>query len=611
MPTPSISETPPLEATHAPRRTISELDDRLISQIAAGEVIERPASVIKELVENAIDAGSTHIEVRIEEGGIARMVVSDDGCGIAKDELALAVKRHATSKIHSLNDLESVASFGFRGEALASIASVSDMTVTSRTPEADCAWSIARDGVITPAAGRTGTRIEVKDLFYLTPARRKFLKSPATEQAHIVAQLERVALAHPEVDIRLFAGGKPVLNCVQAEPEARMLVVMPREFAQAHRAVNAQAPGIGLTGWVGLPTAARSRTDRQYFFVNGRFIRDRVLQHAVKAAYADVLHAQAQPMYCLMLTINPTRVDVNVHPQKSEVRFRDASFVHSFVSRAIESVLSVTQVTQNTADNAAAPVHMPTPTTHAAQPERAKPATITEQQWLQLYAQAKPSAQTAAGAQLPPAAAVADSVVAASSLDQPLGRAIAQIAGIYVLAENAQGLVIVDMHAAHERITYEKLKAKETLGMDQTVLLVPAVFRVTDEEMAVFEAHREQIAELGLDISANGPNVLSLRALPAILAHNRLDAAALVHALLEDFAQFGQSQLTQERRNHCLATMACHGSVRAHRALTLPEMDALLRQMEATERADQCNHGRPTWTQLTVAELDKLFMRGQ
>ena len=409
---------------HTPRH-IAELSDRLISQIAAGEVIERPASVVKELVENAVDAGSTMIEVRLDDGGIKRIVVTDNGCGIEKDELPLAVKRHATSKIRTLNDLESVESFGFRGEALASIASVSDMTVTSRVPGAASAWAIGREGV-EPAAGAPGTRIEVKDLFYLTPARRKFLKSPATELAHCLAQIERIAMANPGIEFHVFANGKPAMTLVAAGPEERIRSIMPREFTDARREVVAEAPGIRLTGWVGLPTSARSRTDKQYFFVNGRFIRDRVLQHAVKTAYADVLHGQAQPMYALMLSINPTRVDVNVHPQKSEVRFRDSQLVHGFVTRAIMKALSFaageesalppeaagsvpTQQNSMTAGaNAGAPTVLEPTAADAMKVQslarfsggrshlaggfakHAKPQPLTEEQWLKLFADKAP-----------------------------------------------------------------------------------------------------------------------------------------------------------------------------------------------------------------------------
>lgn len=617
----------------APRK-IQELSDRLISQIAAGEVIERPASVVKELVENSLDAGATDIEVRLEEGGIKRIVVADNGCGIPKEDLPLALKRHATSKIRTLTDLESVASFGFRGEALASIDSVADVTITSRTAEAEEAWAISRDGIV-PAAGQKGTRIEVKDLFYLTPARRKFLKSPATETAHILTQIERMALANPSVRFRVFTNGRASLH-LSAQPTAeRVFAVMPEEFKDACRPISADAPGLHLEGWVGLPTAARSRADKQFFFVNGRFIRDRVLQHAVKTAYADVLHVQAQPMFVLSLSINPSRVDVNVHPQKSEVRFRDGQLVHSFVSSAIMRAIAHGAGEQapvslsGSHPNESAPVSQPlvVPAQRPASGsfaasgrfERSSathnaPKPLTEQQWLNLYGGSHTSPFSKGSNPSPSAEpskpVFADLLTQAVAHNQPLGRPIAQIAGIYVLAENSEGLVIVDMHAAHERVTYEKLKAT-SVGTDITQLLVPTVFKVSDETMALFEEHKEKFAPLGLEVMAAGENSLTLRALPAILARGKFDAADLVTHLLEDFARFGDSALTEQLRNECLATMACHGSVRAHRELTLQEMDALLREMERTDRADQCNHGRPTWTQLTLADLDKLFMRGK
>lgn len=617
----------------APRK-IQELSDRLISQIAAGEVIERPASVVKELVENSLDAGATDIEVRLEEGGIKRIVVADNGCGIPKEDLPLALKRHATSKIRTLTDLESVASFGFRGEALASIDSVADVTITSRTAEAEEARAISRDGIV-PAAGQKGTRIEVKDLFYLTPARRKFLKSPATETAHILTQIERMALANPSVRFRVFTNGRASLHLSAQSTAERVFAVMPEEFKDACRPISADAPGLHLEGWVGLPTAARSRADKQFFFVNGRFIRDRVLQHAVKTAYADVLHVQAQPMFVLSLSINPSRVDVNVHPQKSEVRFRDGQLVHSFVSSAIMRAIAHGAGEQapvslsGSHPNESAPVSQPlvVPAQRPASGsfaasgrfERSSamhnaPKPLTEQQWLNLYGGSHTSL-TAEGSNPSPSAepskpVFADLLAQATAHNQPLGRPIAQIAGIYVLAENSEGLVIVDMHAAHERVTYEKLKAT-SVGTDITQLLVPTVFKVSDETMALFEEHKEKFAPLGLEVTAAGENSLTLRALPAILARGKFDAADLVTHLLEDFARFGDSALTEQLRNECLATMACHGSVRAHRELTLQEMDALLREMERTDRADQCNHGRPTWTQLTLADLDKLFMRGK
>lgn len=617
----------------APRK-IQELSDRLISQIAAGEVIERPASVVKELVENSLDAGATDIEVRLEEGGIKRIVVADNGCGIPKEDLPLALKRHATSKIRTLTDLESVASFGFRGEALASIDSVADVTITSRTAEAEEAWAISRDGIV-PAAGQKGTRIEVKDLFYLTPARRKFLKSPATETAHILTQIERMALANPSVRFRVFTNGRASLH-LSAQPTAeRVFAVMPEEFKDACRPISADAPGLHLEGWVGLPTAARSRADKQFFFVNGRFIRDRVLQHAVKTAYADVLHVQAQPMFVLSLSINPSRVDVNVHPQKSEVRFRDGQLVHSFVSSAIMRAIahgageqapvslpgshpvepmSVSQSLEIPAQRPVSGSYVSSRSFERSSVSNNTPKPLTEQQWLNLYGGSHTSPFSKGSNPSPSAEpskpVFADLLTQAVAHNQPLGRPIAQIAGIYVLAENSEGLVIVDMHAAHERVTYEKLKAT-SVGTDITQLLVPTVFKVSDETMALFEEHKEKFAPLGLEVTAAGENSLTLRALPAILARGKFDAADLVTHLLEDFARFGDSALTEQLRNECLATMACHGSVRAHRELTLQEMDALLREMERTDRADQCNHGRPTWTQLTLADLDKLFMRGK
>lgn len=611
------------------RSPIKELPDQLISQIAAGEVIERPASVVKELVENAVDAGARHIEVRLDEGGVKRIVVTDDGCGIAKDELELALRRHATSKIATLMDLESVASFGFRGEALASIASVADVTVTSRTSVADKAWAIDKDGV-RPGAGTKGTRIEVEDLFYKTPARRKFLKAEATETAHVRAQIERIALANPDIDFRLIVNGKPTLTLPAQDATTRIWDVMPKEFRQACRRVSADAPGLRLQGWTGLPTAARSRTDAQYVFVNGRYIRDRVLQHAIKTAYADVLHGSAQPMYCLMLSINPSRVDVNVHPQKSEVRFRDSQLVHGFVSRALTQALA--QIAASTEGDATdgrteptAIVNEPVRTSSGVEGFRlsahAKPTPLTQQQWLNLYGGGRAPVATAVPTRVSDRAPMAEDKTVLP-LPMPgqdaspeafgyLGHAVAQIGGVYVLAENEHGLVIVDMHAAHERITYEKLKKEADGGLAQQVLLVPVVMRVTPEEMDTFESHRDSFGALGLDLSAAGATALTLRALPSLLAAQRVDAEELIHGVLNDLAQYGSSDLTQTVRNRCLATMACHGSVRAHRQLTLQEMDALLRQMEATERADQCNHGRPTWTQLTMQELDRLFLRGR
>ena len=622
------------------QRHIHLLPDQLISQIAAGEVIERPASVVKELVENSVDAGARNIQVRLDEGGVKRIVVVDDGKGIDREELKLALTRHATSKIGNLLDLEKVESFGFRGEALASIDSVSDLTITSRARGAEKAWQI-RGAAIEPGAIHEGTRIEVQDLFYKTPARRKFLKAEATETSHCMTQLERIALGHPEIDFRVIVNGKPALTLPAQSLKERVAAIMPRDFREANREVNAGAPGVQLTGWIGLPTAARSRTDAQYFLVNGRFVRDRVLQHAIKTAYSDVLHGAAQPMYCLMLSVNPARVDVNVHPQKAEVRFRDSQLIHSFVTRALTQTLArigdeelepaQEGVGQTAASAVPTPAHEPVRQSAgtgagAFQPHRAPP--LGEQQWLRLFGggRAAASPQMAdvltrypAAEQFPGKAVsqgetqAASAAPAASSAqtDYPLGHAVAQIAGIYILAENSEGLVIVDMHAAHERVNYEKLKQAAAEGITREQLLVPIVLKVSDSEMDTFEARRGDLERLGLDISAAGEHALALRGLPAILARDQVNAEELVRGVLSDLSEFGQTSLTEQIRNKCLATMACHGSVRAHRQLTLGEMDALLRQMERTERVDQCNHGRPTWTALTIADLDRLFMRGR
>lgn len=629
------------------RRPIHALSDQLISQIAAGEVIDRPASVVKELVENAVDAGAHRIEVRLREGGVKEITVTDDGCGIPEDELKLALTRHATSKIGSLLDLEKVASYGFRGEALASIASVADVTVTSRTAEAESASAIYPDGHVGPAAGNLGTTVKVVDLFYKTPARRKFLKAERTETAHVTEQLQRMALSCPDVDIRLSVDGTGVLSLPSQAADERVFAVMPESFRAASRGVLAESDTMRITGFAGLPTAAKARTSAQYFFVNGRFVRDKVLQHAVRAAYADVLHGAMQPLFCLMLDIDPQLVDVNVHPQKSEVRFRDSGAVHRFITHAITDALASGGRT-NTEPSVEFPSEVPTaevavavkePTGHEviqskrfASNAASKPAPLSQEQWLALYGRkreeerrlsdtplfsatetAKPTAPKLASEtwadtlrlpqedpQLPEVKATA-----------PLGRALAQLAGIYILAENEEGLLIVDMHAAHERINYERLKAAADKNLSVQPLLVPVTFRVTGEEMGTFEEYGEALASLGLEVTAAGEAALAVRALPAVLAREKTDVEKLVTSVLADLAQYGTSTLTKEMRNKCLATMACHGSIRANRHLTVPEMQAILDDMPRTPRSDQCNHGRPTWTVVSIKELDKLFLRGQ
>lgn len=629
------------------RRPIHALSDQLISQIAAGEVIDRPASVVKELVENAVDAGAHRIEVRLREGGVKEITVTDDGCGIPEDELKLALTRHATSKIGSLLDLEKVASYGFRGEALASIASVADVTVTSRMAEAESASAIYPDGHVGPAAGNLGTTVKVADLFYKTPARRKFLKAERTETAHVTEQLQRMALSCPDVDIRLSVDGTGVLSLPSQDADERVFAVMPESFRAASRGVLAESDTMRITGFAGLPTAAKARTSAQYFFVNGRFVRDKVLQHAVRAAYADVLHGAMQPLFCLMLDIDPQLVDVNVHPQKSEVRFRDSGAVHRFITHAITDALASGGRT-NTEPSVEFPSEVPTaevavavkePTGHEviqskrfASNAASKPAPLSQEQWLALYGRKREeerrlsdtplfsATETAKPAAPKPASETwADTLRVPQEEPQlpevkataPLGRALAQLAGIYILAENEEGLLIVDMHAAHERINYERLKAAADKNLSVQPLLVPVTFRVTGEEMGTFEEYGEALASLGLEVTAAGEAALAVRALPAVLAREKTDVEKLVTSVLADLAQYGTSTLTKEMRNKCLATMACHGSIRANRHLTVPEMQAILDDMPRTPRSDQCNHGRPTWTVVSIKELDKLFLRGQ
>lgn len=669
------------------RRPIAALPNELVSQIAAGEVIERPASVVKELVENSLDAGATDIEVRVDGGGLKRLVVTDNGSGIAKDDLPLAVMRHATSKIRNLLELEEVMTLGFRGEALASIDSVSAMTIRSRTPEDSHAWEW-KEGRVTPAAGSPGTRIEVCDLFYKTPARRKFMKSDATETAHILTQVERLALAHPEAGFRVVANGRDVLTLPPQTPEARIAAVLPKEFRENCRPVNALRDGIRLTGLVGLPVIGKARTQDQYFFVNGRFVRDKLLSHAVRSAYQDVMHGQTQPLYCLYLEIDPTAVDVNVHPTKSEVRFAEGQRIHTAVSSSVRAALSFSEATVQEGSlpqperlfpagsnakrefDARKPVREDRPPVanamrlfgadldtalaaesgkvlHASAPflndtlsdeEKAGNALPTSES--NRFASPVPQTLTerlgdavSLGTDTPESTAVEPEPVpvptATGSLaegegfepvlenfeaDRPyFGRALGQVAGVYVLAEREDGIVVVDMHAAAERVTYERLKKSlDEKDLPVQPFLIAQVFRVTPAEIATIEAHKEELLAFGIDVSVTGENAAALRAVPAIIAEAPADSLeTLVHEILDELESFGTSDLTDVMRNKVLATVACHGSVRANRKLTLPEIDALLRSMEKTERIDQCNHGRPTWKLLTTDELDKLFLRGQ
>ncbi len=582
---------------------IHRLPEDLISQIAAGEVVERPASVVKELVENALDAGARAIEVRLEGGGVRRITVSDDGAGIEREELGMALARHATSKIASLQDLEAVASLGFRGEALAAIASVASVSITSRTAQASHAWRIdAASARIDAAAGTPGTRVEVGDLFLNMPARRKFLKSEATELGHCVAQVERIAASNAQVGFRILHEGRTVLAAAPSSALERLRSLLPKGLDASLRPIDADAGTLALSGWVGAPTASRARADAQFFYVNGRSVRDRLLSHAARAAYVDVLHGQAQPVYCLYLRIDPSQVDVNVHPTKAEVRFRDAPAVHRFVTQAVSRAIA-------TGAGAALEAGAPGSAPHIFAAGYSAPAQRGGDAWAQgalriaqpagaYFQMAAPDATTAAAA-----AIEADSC-------PPLGYAIAQLADIYVLAQNRDGLVLVDMHAAHERIVYEGLKrALDGQRMPRQQLLIAHVFAADPIELATAEEHREALEQLGLEMTLASPAELAVRAVPLTLA--QADAGRLARDVLHEIRKYGASRALTDHRDALLATMACHGAIRAGRRLTLAEMNALLREMEGTERADQCNHGRPTWVQLGMQELDRLFLRGR
>ncbi|WP_080771283.1 DNA mismatch repair endonuclease MutL [Comamonas thiooxydans] len=737
---PELSPSPTETADQAApvRRPIRDLPDELISQIAAGEVVERPASVVRELVDNALDSGAAQITVRLLAGGVRLIAVEDDGCGIPRDELPVALRRHATSKISDLHDLETVATMGFRGEALAAIASVSETSIFSRPAGQDSAYLLdARSGELRPAARNQGTTVEVKELFFSTPARRKFLKTDATELAHCIESVRRHALARPDVGFAIWHEGKLVeqWRAAGSTPDEalsrRLADVLNDKFVDNSVAVDHWAGPVHVTGRAGIPDAARSRPDQQFCYVNGRFVRDKVLTHAARAAYEDVLHGNKQPVYALYIEIDPARVDVNVHPTKIEVRFRDSREVHQAVRHAIENALATPRAAavveaaaqeaarqpglidestatpvaaksankpaaapawpqtrmsfgepaignpvrdlaklwepmrEATAEAAPAPqmaTAAPAPAnTTPATPESATGATtITnttampspvpqpEDEGIRLrpsgqssYFQRKAPApqmqeapaateivaNAAAAAPVEPAAATHTAEHAAAPAAQPpvtaaadntpvwpLGRAVAQLHGVYILAENSQGMVIVDMHAAHERIVYEQLKnAVNTENGDQQIpsqpLLIPATFAATPEEVATAEAHAETLLTLGMEVSPFSPKTLAVRAVPATLAQG--DAVELARSVLAELAQHDASTVVQRARNEILATMACHGAVRANRKLTLDEMNALLRQMEVTERSDQCNHGRPTWRQLSMKELDALFLRGR
>ena len=565
---------------------IHPLPDLLISQIAAGEVVERPASVLKELIENSLDAGATKIDVQLEEGGVRLMRVSDDGAGIEPDDLPLALARHATSKIATLDDLERVASYGFRGEALASVASVARVTLTSRTVAHPHGWKVSHGGTPRePAALERGTVVEVADLYFNTPARRKFLKSEQTEYAHCDEVLKRMALARPDVAFSLTHNRVVKRRLAMADFARRVSDLVGDDFPAHARTVDAEAGPLRLAGLAALPAYSRASRDEQYFYVNGRFVRDKLLAHAAREAYADVLHGARHPAYVLFLTLDPAAVDVNVHPAKTEVRFRDSRGVHQFVFHALTRALAQ-------------------PVAHAAV---STPATSFIPPRQQTLAVEEPRTTTAAYLDF---AKQAYSEPTPSPAAQPLGYAIAQLHSLYILAQNEAGLILVDQHAAHERILYERLKNQVEAGAPPTqALLVPAVVEVSEKDVATAGEQAEALTALGFEVSTGGPRQLTLRAVPALLAGG--DVAALLRALLAELAEHPASRVVEAQRNELLATMACHGAVRGKRNLTLPEMNALLREMEATDRADQCNHGRPTWRQVSLAEIDALFMRGK
>lgn len=594
--------------------TIRLLPDLLINQIAAGEVVERPASVVKELLENSLDAGATHIEVSLMQGGVKQIRVVDDGGGIADTDLPLAFARHATSKITSLEDLEAVATMGFRGEALASIAAVARVTLRSRSRDARHGYEIRAEAsgisASEPAAIAQGTSIDVEDLYFNTPARRKFLKAEATEFGHCEEALRRIALARPDVGFALTHNGRVVEHLAAGSPASRIAALLGDDFYAASRPVDGAAGTLRLTGIAALPAYSRASRDSQYFFVNGRFVRDKVLTHAAREAYADILHGSRHPAYALFLELDPRGVDVNVHPSKIEVRFRDSRAVHQFVYHVLSRTLAASPGAPG-----AGSTHPPVPIDFSisavqsgvqgnlgvAQPRAAYYAMFA--------AQTAPNAwETVQTAEPEENSSHAGTMRGPES--PPLGFALAQLHGIYILAQNATGLILVDMHAAHERIVYEHLKnGLDAHRIATQALLIPVAFAATHVEVAAAEENQETLTELGFEIAVLSPTTLAVRALPSLLAAG--EARELARSILAEIGEYGASRVLTERRNELLSTMACHTAVRAHRTLTLTEMNALLREMEETERSGQCNHGRPTWHQLSIADLDKLFMRGR
>lgn len=665
-----------------PRRSVKELPDELISQIAAGEVVERPASVVRELVDNALDAGATDITLRLMAGGIRLIAVEDDGQGMPQEDLLLSIRRHATSKIRSLHDLETVATMGFRGEALAAIGSVSQLKIATRTPDAANGLLLdASTGALEPTARAPGTTVEVKELFFSTPARRKFLKTESTELAHCVEALRRHALARPDVSFAIWHGGKlyqqwrsllptdhtPAPDAVLAATDRRIADILGAEFLAQSVRVSHREGGVYVYGRAGLPAASRARADLQYSYVNGRYVREKTMTHAARSAYEDVLHGHRQPCYVLFVEIDPAQVDVNVHPTKIEVRFRDGRLVHSAVRHALDAALapSRSEAGLGAADADAGAAFNASSSMASSSGAAVKSGSATP--WLEqrrlgfgagiaqtrdalqalwggggsasqtLFAQERAEYASGHGvservtpynisglpgnvcgdgaaggmAGFSGAAVVAGPADVASEADDwPLGSAIAQLHGVYILAQNRLGMVIVDMHAAHERIVYERLKSQmDARAMAAQPLLIPAAFAATELEVATAERHASVLSQLGLDVTGLAERRLAVRSAPAML--QQADPVELARAVLAELAQHDETTVLQRARDEVLATMACHGSVRANRQLSIAEMNALLRQMEQTERADQCNHGRPTWRQLTMRELDALFLRGR
>lgn len=632
-------------ATHP--RPIRPLPEILINQIAAGEVVERPASVVKELVENAIDAGASRVDIDLEEGGVRLIRIRDNGSGIAPEQLPLAVSRHATSKIADLDDLESVATLGFRGEALPSIASVSRFTLSSRRAHDEHGSALqiegGKIGEVTPRAHAPGTTVEVRELFYNVPARRKFLRAERTELGHIEEWLRSLALARPDVELRVSHNGKASRRYKPGDlySDARLAETLGEDFANQAVRVDHSGAGLRLHGWIAQPHYSRASADQQYLYVNGRSVRDRSVAHAVKMAYGDVLYHGRQPAYVLFLELDPTRVDVNVHPAKHEVRFRDSRLVHDFVYRTLKDALADTRAGMSAQDIGAGPVHSadasaapmassagasgfglvrgPAPGAGSGgggggfsgwRPQRPLGLQVADAPAAYAALYAAP-AGAERGAALPPMPTENGlPVTSADAGVPPLGYAIAQLHGIYILAENAEGLIVVDMHAAHERIGYERLKnAHDGIGLQSQPLLVPITLAVGEREADTAENESETLAALGFEVTRAGPGALHVRSIPALLAH--AEPEGLLRDVLTDLREHGQSRRVASARDELLSTMACHGAVRANRRLTVPEMNALLRDMEITERSGQCNHGRPTWARFSLAEIDRWFLRGR